>query len=102
MSNHQARLTNLRMTDGSRLFATLPMTVLWDRVHDHVAKLEGADQSGFLCDGVTEAWIDFRYCNHAFTINDQFDEYWLFVDDPACPDEILFSVIGHFEALLGK
>jgi hypothetical protein len=102
MSHDHARLTDLRMADNSRRFATFPMAVLWYRVRDHIAELRGATLSGFLCDDVTEAWIDFRYCNHAFTINDQFGEYWLFVNDPACPDNILIDVIGHFETLLGK
>ncbi|MCB9853914.1 MAG: hypothetical protein H6819_12510 [Phycisphaerales bacterium] len=73
----------------------------WYNVRDHVASLEGAQLTGFLTDEVTEAWIDFEYRGHAFTINNQLDEYWFFVKDSACPDEILHEVADHFEALLG-
>lgn len=102
MPHDHGQLTDVRMKDGSRRFGTLPMTVLWHTVRDHVARLRGANLSDFVCDGMTEAWIDFRYCSHNFTINDQFGEYWLFVNDPACPDQILIDVIRHFETLLGK
>lgn len=51
-------------------------------MRDHVEKLEGATLTGFLCDGVLEAWIDFSFRNHDFSINDQFSEYYFFVKDP--------------------
>jgi hypothetical protein len=53
-----------------------------------------------VCDGVTEAWIDFTFQGHKFTINDQVGEYWLFVDDADCPDATLHSIVEHFENLL--
>ena len=99
MSNH-SEFTDIRMRDGSRQFATLPQSQLWYAVRDHVAALEGAALTGFVCDDVTEAWIDFSYRGHAFNINDQFGEYWLFVADPGCPDDVLRSVARHFERLL--
>ncbi len=86
--------------DGARLFAELPQTVLWYEVRDHVGALSGARLTSFLCDGITVAWIDFRYRAHTFSINDQFGEYWFFVSDPECPDEILLEVIDHFETIL--
>lgn len=94
-------LLDLRMADGSRHFGDLPQTRLWHDVRDHVRALEGARLTGFLCDGVTEGWIDFAYAGRAFTINDQFGEYWFFVDDPDCPDDVLWAVLGHFARLLG-
>ena len=66
-------LLDLRMKDGSRHFAALPET------YD------------------VEAWIDFKYRGHSFTLNNQCNEWWFFVDDPACPDGILRQVVAHFE-----
>jgi len=65
-----------------------------------VRDLSGARLTGFLEDHVTEAWIDFTYRQHSFTINNQFGEYWFFVDDPACPDAVLAEVTTHFSKIL--
>jgi uncharacterized protein (DUF1778 family) len=93
-------LLDLRMRDGSRQFGELRQTVLWHVVRDHVARLSGATLTAFICDEVTEAWIDFTYEEHTFSINDQMGEYWFFVDDPQCPDAALHRVMAHFERLL--
>lgn len=90
-------LLDMRMHDGSRHFGGVPQTVLWYEMRDAVETLSGASLAGFVTDGVTEAWIDFTYEGHRFAINDQFGEYWFFVDDPSCPDEILIRVLRHFE-----
>jgi hypothetical protein len=91
---------NLPMHDGSRLFGTLPQTVLWHALRDHIATLAGTEITAFITDGVTEAWINFRYEGQSFAVDDQFGEYWFFVDDPTCPDQILQDVLGHCELLL--
>lgn len=88
------------MRDGSRNFADLPQTQLWYAVRDHISALPGACLTSFITDGVTEAWIDFTYRNHHFSINDQYGDYWFFVKDPKCPDEILEEVYEHFHKLL--
>lgn len=75
-------LIDLRACDGSRHFASLPESQFWYAVRDHVAKLDGAMRTGFLCDDATEAWIDFDCHNHQFSINDQFGEYLCFVKAP--------------------
>jgi hypothetical protein len=95
-------LINLIMHDGSRHFGDLPQTTLWYDVRDHVARLPGALLTGFVTDDITEAWIDFTYRQHDFSINDQFGDYWFFVNDPACPDEVLNEVLSHFAELLGS
>ncbi len=69
-------------------------------MHAHIIVLHGADLTEFLTDGVTEAWIDFRYRGHRFTVDDQFGEYWCFVKDLDCPDDLLHEVVGHFSTLL--
>ena len=90
------------MNDGSRHFGELPQTVLWYELRDHIEVLEGASVTDFVTDHVTEAWIDFSYRGHRFSVNDQFGDYWFFVEDPNCPDEILRAVLSHCELLLGK
>ncbi len=94
------RLLDLRMHDGSRHFGDLPQTASWHAVRDHVEKLPGAVLTGFVTDHVTEAWVDFTYAGHVFSINDQLGNYWFFVDDPACPTDVLQRVLTHFERLL--
>ncbi len=93
-------LTDFRAHDGSREFASLPQSEHWYAVRDHAEKLEGATLTGFLCDGVLEAWIDFSFRNHEFSINDLFGEYRFFVKDPSCPDTILQLVVEHFSKIL--
>lgn len=94
-------LLDIRADDGSRQFASLPATSDWYAVRDHVQSLAGARLTHFLCDDVTEAWIDFMFDDESFTINDQSGEYWFFVQNPACAGRTLHVVRGHWEALLG-
>ncbi len=95
-------LLNVIMNDGSRQFGELPQTVLWHELRDHVESLDGAEITDFVADNVTEAWIDFSYRGYRFSVNDQFGDYWFFVDDPNCPNEILESVLSHCKLLLGS
>jgi hypothetical protein len=94
------QLLNIIMRDGSRHFGDLPQTVLWYDLRDHIDKLEGAVITGFVTDNVTEAWIDFTYRDHEFSVNDQMGEYWFFVKDTNCPDDILRAVLSHCGSLL--
>ena len=87
------------MKDGSRHFADLPENTSWEEFRDHIARLPGAKVTGFLTDHITEVWIDFTYKGYAFTVNNQFGEYWFFVKKPRCPDETLTEVIGHCEQM---
>ena len=88
------------MKDGSRQFGGLPQTILWHDLRDHIASLDGAKVTGFITDNITEAWIDFTYREQRFSVNDQFGEYWFFVENPNCPDEILEAVLRHCELVL--
>jgi hypothetical protein len=88
------------MKDGSRHFGDLPETVSWHELHNHLPKLSGVVVTGFLTDDITEAWIDFTFSDQVFSINNQFGQYWFFVDNPHCPDEILQAVLAHCERLL--
>jgi hypothetical protein len=95
------KLLSIVMKDGSRHFGDLPQTVLWHDLHDHIEKLDDAAVTDSVTDNVTEAWIDF-YRGCCFSVNDQFGDYWFFVDDPKCPDEILEAVLSHCDLLLGS
>lgn len=94
------RIFNVIMNDGSRHFGALPQTVIWYDLRDHIAALDGAEITGFMTDHITEAWIDFSFKGWQFSVNDQNGEYWFFVDDPACPDELLEAVLDHCGVLL--
>ena len=88
------------MCDGSRQFGDLPHTVSWYKLRNHIEKLRGAVITGFLTDDITEAWIDFSYSSHSFSLNNQLGDYWFFVDNPQCPDDVLQKVLSHCESLL--
>lgn len=90
-------LLDERMSDGSRKFGEVPQQVLWEEMRDHLLRLPGATLTAFVCDGLTEAWIDFTFGGHAFSVNDQFGDYWFFVADPACPEALLRGVLEHCE-----
>jgi hypothetical protein len=98
------QLLDSRMTDGTRHFGSLPEgndpeSPDWDRFRDHVARLDGARLTSYVTDEVCEAWIDFEWRGHAFQLNNQHGEWWLFVADPVCPDAVLEGVLAHFEAV---
>jgi hypothetical protein len=93
-------LQNIRAHDGSRQFASLPATQDWHVVRDHARSLPGAELTGFVCDGVTEAWIDFTFHGESFTINDQLGEYWFFVSNASCNEHYLLAVKAHWASLL--
>jgi len=91
---------DMRMRDGSRHFAALPETEPWESLYGHVKSLEGVSGAEMMTDEVTEAWIDFRYGGHEFSVNNQHGDYWFFVEDPACPSEVLEAVLNHCKLLL--
>jgi hypothetical protein len=94
-------LLNVRAQDGSRKFAALPRRASWRRLREHLAALPGVELGGFLTDGVTEGWLDFAYRAHRFTVNDQFGEYWFFVDDAGAPEHLLRGLVEYCQRLLG-
>jgi hypothetical protein len=96
MTNH---IEDQRMHDGSRRFSSLPESQSFRRVFFHTFKLFGAIPYCYLADPI-ECWIDFFYKGHWFTINNQFGEFWFFVKNPNCPDEILLRVQSHFSRLV--
>jgi hypothetical protein len=95
-------LLNIIMHDGSRQFGELPQFATWHKLSRHVRKLNGASVTELLTDHVIEAWIDFTFRGYQFTVNNQFGDYWFFVQDPHCPDDILEEVLSHCRLLLGE
>jgi hypothetical protein len=93
-------LFEAKINDGSRHFVDMPETVFFDDLADHVEKLEGAEITEFITDGVLEMWLEFEFRGHKFSVSNQFGDYWFFVEDPNCPEEILLEVIDHFRKLL--
>jgi hypothetical protein len=98
---------DMRMHDGSRHFGSLPETLSVteshvQRLQAHVALLRDATIVGVVTDQLTEAWIDFHHAGHRFSMNNQSGDWWFFVADPACPDEVLRAVLAHFATILGQ
>ena len=87
-------------SDGSRWFTELPESRSFEELRDHLARLTGVRITEFLTDHVTEAWIDFAYRGHTFSVNNQFGDYWFFVREPSCPDDILTEVVSHCHPFL--
>jgi hypothetical protein len=96
------KLLDIPMHDGSRHFATLPENSSWEIFRQHIDILEGAFVSDYLTDGITEMWLDFSFRGHSFTVNNQFGEFWFFVQDPCAPVELLAAVTIHFQTLLSE
>jgi hypothetical protein len=64
--------------------------------------LHGASELAFLTDDVAEARVGFELHGRSYSINNQFGEWWFFVNDPLCPDEYLREVPHWSEQLLGS
>jgi hypothetical protein len=97
-----AKLFNITMNDGSRHFGDLPESLGWYQLRKHIEHLDGAQVTDFITDNITEVWIDFAYRGHQFSINNQFGEYWFFVENPQCSDEVLQAVLDHCELVLAS
>ena len=70
-----AKLFSFIMNDGSRNFADLPETVFFDELPEIAKNFEGATETGFVTDWITEVWLDFEYRGHKFSINNQMGDY---------------------------
>lgn len=68
-------------------------------MRDHVCGLAGADVTAFVRVGPMDASLEFSYGGHAFDISDRLGDYWFVVDDPHCPEDVLRTIVQHFERL---
>ena len=78
------------MADGSRQFAK----VAWrpaEALKAQLTRCEGVTIKAFV-DAVVETWIDFNYGGHEFSTHSSFNDFWLFVRDPCCPEKLLHEV----------
>lgn len=97
------KLINIIMSDGSRNFMYLPTDIIgWSSLYRYLGKLEGVKKTGFLTDYVTEVWMDFSFRGYNFSVNNQMGEYWFFVENAECPEEILLDIAGYCDKLLEK
>jgi len=89
------------MEDGRRLFAELWASQSIEKVHLCATQLPTAQVDPLRIDAESDrASVTFRYEGCGYAISDAQYEYFLFVDDPNCNDEILLLVAQHFNALL--
>ena len=89
-----------KLNDGSRHFVDLPEVVFFDELYDHTEELDGVEITEFITDGTVGMWLDFEFRGHDFSVTNRFGDYWFFVADANCPDEILLEIIEHFRQLL--
>ncbi len=89
------KLIDIRMADGSRHFAdagfVAPVLLV-----AHLRRVPGLTVTDVL-DTPVEAWIDFTYRGHRFTMNNPLNEYSVFVEDPACPEAVLSEVASYVQ-----
>ena len=97
----EVKLQYFQMRDKSRHFAELPEIVEWEALRDHILTLPGTKLTGYLTDHITEVWIDFAYRQHTFTVNKQFGDFWFFVSDSHCSDDILIEIVHHCAKMTG-
>jgi hypothetical protein len=101
----KTRIVDARMNDGTRRFGELPETYdvtepQWHKIRDHVARLPGATLAGFVTDDVAEAWVDFDFASHRFSMHNPDGRWWFFVSPAECPEPVLERVLDHFASLL--
>ena len=91
-------LFNTIMHDGSRHFFSLPSRNSPRRLLWQIIRLP-ALPTGYLADPITgECWLDFRWRKQRFSLHNPLgaDEYWFFVANPACPENILQTLADYF------
>ena len=90
------------LSDNARHFVDFPEVIFFDDFHDHVEALHGTEIKKFEMDGILEMWLEFTFRENTFFVNNRMGDYWFFVNDPKCPDEILIEIADHFRKLLEK
>jgi hypothetical protein len=89
-------MLNIKMQDGTRLFAAFPASCEWETAVSHALQI-GA-KTGWR-DG-EPAWLHFTFAGHEFSMSDQYSDYSLFAPSE-CDETTLLRVCSHFEQLLG-
>jgi hypothetical protein len=96
------QLIDRRTEDGSRHFASLPKTCQWQALCEHILLLPGVQIANFVLAGASQAWLDFTFRGHRFSVSDGDGQFCLSVHDPQCPDLNVYQVASHCGKLLGS
>ncbi|NNE98238.1 MAG: hypothetical protein HKN25_04375 [Pyrinomonadaceae bacterium] len=91
-----------KLPDDARHFVDFPEVIFFDEFSNHMETLDGVEITEFEMDGTIEMWLEFGFRKHRFFVNNRFGDYWFFVEDPKCPEEILLEIAEHFRKLLEK
>ncbi len=91
------RLFDERTRDGSRHFASLPQGASWGSLCDWILLLPNAEIVNFTTGAQAQAWLDFHFRGHRFSIVARDGQLHFYVRDPQCPDLILYQIGCHFE-----
>jgi len=91
-----------KLPEDALHFVDFPEVIFFDEFGDHVEALEGAEINEFEMDGTFEIWLEFTFRENHFYVNNRLGDYWFFVRDPKCPEEILLEIAEHFRKLLEK
>lgn len=92
------RLIDERTPDGSRHFAVIDQNAGLRAMRNRVLQLKNAKVVNFIDEGIAKPWFDFTFRGHRFLIHCENGEYLLYVQDPQCPDLILFEVGQHLDS----
>ena len=93
-------LLDHRAQDGSRCFGAIPQTVPLQRLRWHLAAIPGLTFGTVVPNDEVDAWMEFTFAGHRFTVHDPYGEYWFFVEDPEAPDLLLRMLMEHCVTLL--
>ena len=95
------RLKNFPMRDGARQFAELHAAASPEALCLHLERLDSLTITEKLLSPYwDDSWIDFSYLGNDFDINLHWSDYWFFAKSPACPEEILASIVDHCRSIL--
>ena len=90
------KIKTLLAPGGQLNFYDHPGTTPWNVLERRLRKLEGLEFKG-VYPGLAQAWIDFKFQGHEFSIDTQWGDYWFFAEDPTCPTDILSKVADQCE-----
>ena len=91
-----------KLPEDALHFVDFPEVIFFDEFSDQLETLEGSEITEFEMDGTFEMWLEFTFRENKFYVNNRLGDYWFFVRDPKCPEEILLEIAGHFRKLLEK
>lgn len=94
MADHPIEIFDMRCPERSRHFARVRDRFgpcHWPETLQKISAIPGVAVTQIL-DSIPQALVDFTFRGHEFSLDTQFGEFWLFVADPECPNEVLVEV----------